>query len=422
MKSTPLRIDVRSKGFAIASMLVVQCIFLVAQILLIKSPAYGDEHTTDLVLYQQYALKFLDGEIPYRDFQMEYPPLALVVFGLPGLFSMQKPIDYEAYQALFVIEMALFSLATNFILFRILSIGKLELANPITTIGMYTLGVFILSPLMPWRFDMFPAFLTILAFLFIQSKKPFLGGAMLGLGIVAKLYPLVIMPIFCSYYWAGKNPKAFWRMAMGLVLAASILIPLFAFDPDWMLQMLSYHKLRGLNIDSLPGGIFLLAKATGLMEVQITHDFGSFNIEAPYSNQVVQWLTPLSVIVLGIVIMLSFFRFRQERGKNGSISGHSLVAYSVIVLLAFILTSKVFSPQYLIWLLPFIPFLKLRQARFFLIVAALTMLLYPFIYALLIAAEPASVLLLNLRNLLALVLFVWLLATNLPARGIPRKC
>lgn len=419
MKSTPLRIDVRSKGFAIASMLVVQCIFLVAQILLIKSPAYGDKHTTDLVLYQQYALKLLGGEIPYRDFQMEYPPLALVVFGLPGLFSMQKPIDYEAYQALFVIEMALFSLATNFILFRILSIGKLELANPITTIGVYTLGVFILSPLMPWRFDMFPAFLTILAFLFIQSKKPFLGGATLGLGIGAKLYPLVILPIFCAYYLAGKNSKAFWRMVLGLLLAASILIPLFAFDPDWTLQMLSYHQLRGLNIDSLPGGIFLLAKATGLMEVQITHDFGSFNIAALYSAQVIPWLTVSLVITLGIVVILSFFRFRQEVEKNGSISSMSLVAYIFIALLLFILTSKVFSPQYLIWLLPFSPLLKTRPAKFFLIVAALTVILYPFIYALLIAAEPVSVLLLNLRNLLALVLFLWLLAKNLPARGNP---
>jgi hypothetical protein len=387
---------------------------------LIELPSYGDEHTTDLILYRQYALDFLDGKIPYRDFQMEYPPFALMAFGLPTLFSLHAPINYEAYRILFGIEMALLGLGTNFILLRILSLGKLKETTPIKAIALYTLGVCVLSPLLPWRFDLFPALLTFLAFLFIQSEKPLWGGVMLGLAIITKLYPLVILPIFCAYWLAGKNYKALWRMVAGLVLPVVSLIPLFMLDPAWPLDMLSYHQMRGLNIDSLPGGIFLLMKAMGSTSIQITHDFGSFNIEAFYSNPVIPWLTPLTFIILGIVIIYGFIRFRQAMNKYRSISSHSLAAYTLLALLAFILTSKVFSPQYIIWLLPFVPLIEVRQARFFMIIAALTMILYPFIYALLIEAEPASVLMLNLRNLLAIGWFVWILSAHLPIKRSAR--
>jgi len=407
-----------SYRFVIVLLMVLQGVLIAGQAYLVSLPAYGDAHTTDLVIYREYALNLMKGQVPYRDFQMEYPPLSLAVFGLPVLFSVRAPIDQVIYRALFAAGITILTLLVNFILLRFSSVRQLGQAAP--TIALYTMGVAILSPLLPWRYDMFPALLTILALLFIQDRKPFWSGVSLGLAVIAKLYPLVILPVFYGYTLAKKDWKAALRLTLGLTLAAALLILFFALHPSWPLGMLSYHELRGLNIDSLPGGAFLLAKAAGWADVDIIHNFGSFNIEAAYSGLATPWLTPLMLLTLGLVSIAGFLRFRQDKGKDGAISIRRLAAYAVTALLAFILTSRVFSPQYLIWLLPFIPLLSARSSGFFLIIATLTILLYPFTYAMLIAAAPVSVLLLNLRNILVLSLFIRLLIVHFPSHMFPR--
>jgi hypothetical protein len=108
-------------------------------------------------------------------------------------------------------------------------------------------------------------------------------------------------------------------------------------------------------------------------------------------------------------------RFREEQAAGGRVTSESLVTYSVAALLAFIVTNKVFSPQYLIWLLPFAPLLRLRQASALLAICALTIVLFPFDYDHLLGMELLPVLLLNLRNLLVVGLLVWLLVDRAPS-------
>jgi uncharacterized membrane protein len=404
----------RHNGPVIALLLGVQCVFLIGQLFLIKIPGYGVGHTSDLVLYHQYALDFFNDKIPYIDFQMEYPPLSLVAFSLPILFSLEKPIGYEAYQALFVLQTTLLCLLSNVVLLQILATRKSKHTSQVKATAVFTLAVCILSPFLPWKFDILPALLTILALSCLIFGRPMINGVSLGFAIITKLYPLVIAPIFCIYYLVDKNFRAFWRMVLGLALSAIILIPLFLLKPDWPLTFLSYHQLRGLNIESLSGGILLLTKVLDLTPVEIVHNFGAFHIDEFYSGLVTKWLTIFSILALGVVIILSFFRFKQEKERSGAISNQSLVAFTLIALLTFILTNKVFSPQYLIWLLPFIPLLKFRQSELFLIISAITVILFPFIYALLITAHPVSVFLLNLRNILTVILLIWLLVENSP--------
>jgi hypothetical protein len=43
---------------------------------------------SDVTVYQTYGSKMLDGAMPYRDFRMEYPPGASVMFVLPATHAM----------------------------------------------------------------------------------------------------------------------------------------------------------------------------------------------------------------------------------------------------------------------------------------------------------------------------------------------
>ena len=99
----------------------------------------------------------------------------------------------------------------------------------------------------------------------------------------------------------------------------------------------------------------------------------------------------------------------------------SIIRHSVVrsALLAFIVTNKVFSAQYIIWLLPFAPLLRPRQAGLAAAVFVLTLIIFPFDYADLLAMRVVPVLLLNLRNVLAVALLSWLLVEYLPA---PVRC
>jgi len=72
-------------------------------------------------------------------------------------------------------------------------------------------------------------------------------------------------------------------------------------------------------------------------------------------------------------------------------------------------TSKVFSIQYVVWLVPFV--VLMARWKFWLgaAIVALTMPIHPFLFAGLVAQEPLPVLVLNLRNALLVGLTAWLI-------------
>ncbi|MDD3994720.1 MAG: hypothetical protein PHT06_02820, partial [Dehalococcoidales bacterium] len=57
-------------------------------------------------------LRIMDGQIPYVDFECEYPPVALLIFIIPGLLFRALPGYYIA----FTVEMLLFDLLAVFLI------------------------------------------------------------------------------------------------------------------------------------------------------------------------------------------------------------------------------------------------------------------------------------------------------------------
>jgi hypothetical protein len=92
-------------------------------------------HAGDFPLYEQYARRCLDGEVPYRDFGVEYPPASLLVMVLPALL----PGPYEAW---FALEMGTFALGT---LALTLSVADLVGADRQRTAVAFMVGVLALS-------------------------------------------------------------------------------------------------------------------------------------------------------------------------------------------------------------------------------------------------------------------------------------
>ena len=400
----------RPTTYIVIALVAAQLIALLA-VVLVTLPGIAQWHAFDLSIYYQDSRQLLRGLVPYRDFALEYPPLALLPFVLPRLATFGQPIDFSGYVWLFLVQNAIFS---TLIALTIAQIRGLRAAWP--ALALYAVLVAVSAPLLPWRYDLFPALLTMLALLCVLRQRPGWAGIWLGLGVAAKLYPAVLLPIFGAYYLVGKNWSALLRLALGSAGALAVtLLPFVLIAPGPLLSFLRYHQMRGLQLESLPAGVIVLAHVLGMIPAKLVFNYGALHVDSPAAAVALRWLPVVMVLVFGVVLAGVWVRFCEEQAAGGRVTSESLIAYSLATLLAFIITNKVFSPQYIIWLLPFAALLRLRQAGALLAICAITITLFPFNYDHLLAMELLPALLLNGRNLLVVALLIWLLVERAPS-------
>lgn len=403
-----------SEQTAIIRLLVLQLVGLTLIGVVTVLTHFGPHHA-DVSLYYESSLKLMQGQVPYRDFRFEYPPLALLPMLLPRLMKLGLPLTWTEYRLLFLIENVLLSLLTSLLYLKIVPRLQSEKCS-IRALKFYLLLVSLSSPLVLWRYDMFPALLTQLALLSVLIGRPMLAGTWLGFGVAAKLYPVVLIPIVGAYYLASRKYTELVRLLVGSLGAiALVFLPLVPLVRGELFSFLSYHQMRGLQIESLPAAAIILAHRVGLtkVEMEMVLNYGAMHLVSPLADSVLKWLPLVFILASAAVIAICTLRFRSEYHK-GAVSGQSLVAYLVVALLTFMVSSKVFSPQYIIWLLPFAPLLRPRLVGILAIIFSLTIFIFPFKYDYILNMQIPGLLVLNLRNILVVVLLFWLLAAHLP--------
>ncbi len=382
-------------------LIVVQFVVL-ATITVLIFPHYPRWHGFDLQHYHNIALSLRDGSIPYQDFLLEYPPGALVPIFLPQLLFLSTPLNAIDYALVFVIQNLIFTASIAVIL------ASIVFQRTSSILLKYIILTIAIAPLLPWRYDLFPTLLTAIALWGVRSRSPIISGIALGGGIVAKLYPVVLVPVFCLYYFSSHQIAAAVRMGIAAI-ATTILtfVPFWWLAPDTVFSFLTYHKDRGFQIESLYSGVVILGNILGLNTASTETNYGAHHLVFELSEPLLKLQPWIFLGSIAIVYILALFRFRQA-SRTGEISIGILAVYCVAALLAFILTNKVFSPQYLIWLLPFLPFLHWR----FFAIATISFILtttVSFVTRRLRLMYPPSAILLNLRNLSLLVVWLTLL-------------
>src|SRR4051812_8407972 len=160
----------RSSAYIVIGLLAFQLIALLT-VVLVTLPGTAQWHALDLSIYYKDSLQLLRGQLPYRDFALEYPPLALLPFALPRLATLGRRIDFIGYVWLFLIQNAIFS---TLIALSIAQMRGLRAAG--SALALYALLVAVTAPLLPWRYDLFPALLTALALLCLLRQRPGWAG------------------------------------------------------------------------------------------------------------------------------------------------------------------------------------------------------------------------------------------------------
>lgn len=365
-------------------------------------------HIQDLSLYQSIASKMMAGQVPFRDFRIEYPVFALIPVLIPGLLSQLAGGSFESYVCWFVLQNLGLGLAMARIISRSDASGK--------ALPRFLIATLFAFPIFLFRFDPFPALLTMTAIANV-SRKPFVTGFALMASVAAKLYSIVLVPVLGLYYlFNGGVRKILWLIAGAGCICAIVLGCIAWFRMDAATDFMHYHLLRGIQIESLAGGILLLLEQAGLAELDVVHSFGAMHLVTTLSGPVLQCINIIMPVCFMTMVFFFGWSFYKAATMSGTIPFHQLNAAVAAQILLFILLNKVLSPQYLVWLLPLIPFCRFRATLIFTVAIMLTVLIFPGHYYHLISKQLLMVVILNIRNGLLIWLFIELLSEVAPAR------
>ena len=342
-----------SERSVIAAAFAAIALFVVAWTLL-HVGFYKHKQVIDTPVYQRYGNAIADGKVPYRDFAVEYPPGALPMFALPGLAEPGKNQQVSAgfrrtFETLMWMCGAVALLAMAVVL-RVLRRSDLNVwaALCFAAVAPLLLGSVILS-----RFDLWPAAICVAALAALVSNRLRLGHALFGLGITAKLFPVVFVPLGVAYVWkrAGRR-EALICLALLAGVVGAIFLPFVVLSPGGVWDSLSVQLSRPLQVESLGASLLLVSHHVFGFGLAGETSHGSQNVAGSAAGVLAVATTVLQVGVLGW-IWTSFARGRGD--------GEALVRSTAAALCAFVALGKVLSPQFLIWLIPIVPLVRGRR-------------------------------------------------------------
>jgi hypothetical protein len=243
------------------------------------------------------------------------------------------------------------------------------------------------------RYDLIPAGCTLAAFLLAERKRWGWAYVALAVGVLTKAYPLALWPVLFlaeqrdagGLYFPPKPkdwktgvaglrrmllslPGCRWNhtlLFLGVFLEGTAAIGLFNFQGalmGWLANMVA----RPFQIESV-GSSLLWVGSLVRIPVQWKMSFESLNVLSPLASEV----SGLMLVCLGagVVYVLLLQIWKKI----------DLVQAAVAVLMLLLATGKVFSPQYLIWLIPLLAYAGSSRRIWLLVwgsIAVLTTLIY----------------------------------------------
>ncbi len=301
-----------------------------------------------------------------------------------------------------------------------------------SALDFWILFVFLIGPLCYMRFDMLPAVLAGGALL-AARRRPWITGALTGLGAALKLWPALLFPSFLAYR-PDRRAVTWGFLGVGLSLALLSLIV-----GGWVrfVSPLTWQSGRGLQIESIWATPLMMARAVQPAEWIVDYSkFQAWEIFGPGVSALLLLSNLATVAGLTVIITLYVRAFRNPQPTPVAIG---LVVLATVAIMT--ITNKTLSPQYLLWLGgPMAALLILRStsteqdkstlrrlAIQLLLLAALTQLVYPLLYDGLLGRDGRVMIIIStmvttVRNL-ALIAFtveVCRLAWRLLARAEPR--
>jgi hypothetical protein len=328
---------------ASAALVVVALGLFILSWSLLHHGSLGSGQISDTPTYQNYGDATARGAVPYRDFKLEYPPGALPVFILP---SLGHEGDHAAYDRWFDREMAVLgclALLGTALCLRALRAGPIRTA---VALGFFGVSPLLIGSVVLSRFDFWPAALAVLALAALLWDRPLPAAVLLGCAIGAKLWPAALLPLFITWIVRTRGPRtaAVWTAGVVAVLAA-IFLPFAILAPGGVGHSFYAQLARPLQLESLGGAFLIALHHVAGTTLHLSNGFGSQNVTGT-GTHAAEVVTTIAGLLALIAVWALYAR--------GPATGGRLAAHSAAAVAALIAFGKVFSPQFVIWLVPFV--------------------------------------------------------------------
>lgn len=334
---------------------------------------------------------------------VEYPLPAVAVLGVPYLAALA--LGSADLYPITVLASALVADAA----FTVLLCTR-DGAGRRGALWCWLLAVPLLGGVSLTRFDLLAGILvacTVLA----AAQQPRLASVALAVAAAVKLWPVLVLPALVAA--VRRRRDALWPfLALGVALAVVALVL-----AGWvrLFSPLTYQSDRGLQIESVVAAPAMLGWLVdpGHWEVRYSR-FKAFEVSGPGTGSLLV-LSDLLTLLLLAGLVLVWWRALSRR--EAPLTAEGLVWLTLASVSGFLVTAKVLSPQYLLWLLPVTAVALLvsdrrvvrRWAIALLVLTGLSHAVYPLLYRGLVTHSGESsvaVSVLVLRNLLLVALLV----------------
>lgn len=333
----------------------------------------------------------------------EYPWPAVVLLDLPLRLGVPTLLHYFAAVVLFLL---LVDAAITWLLWR--GAGR-RLARGV---WLWVLVLPALGPLVLARFDLVPALFAAASLLAVRTA-PGRAGALAALGAAFKIWPAVLLP---ALLLCGER-AARLRAVAGFTSCGLALLIVTAVAAGWPRAVSPFAMLatRGLHLEAFAALPLLWARhieGGSRWMVRFSEACHCHELVGPGTG----WAAAAGVLVLlagaALTVFLYARAFARPAAERGGAQGALLAAFSLFV---WIVGSRVFSPQFLLWLAAplavagVLPGAAVRSLDVALFAAAalLTQLVYPLGYEALIVQghflQDKALAVLTLRDALLVI-------------------
>ncbi|MGA4848386.1 glycosyltransferase 87 family protein [Streptomyces sp. G5(2025)] len=341
--------------------------------------APGPDVTSDVsVIYQGWYEVLRTGTFPLDDVTWQYPPAAALPVLSPALLPF---LDYAS--AFFVLAFLADAAVGGLLLYA----GR----RPGTSyrgLWVWVIGVPLLGPTVYARYDVMVTAVAVAALL-AGSRHPRAMGALAGFGALLKVWPVLLL----AGVPRGRATRRSWTTAAGTALGVTLV---FLVAMPGALAFLTFQRDRGTEVESLGALVFHVGRHLG-WHGEVRLNYGSVEFLGPYVPLV---STAAQLLSGAALCWLLAWRLRARAWSASTLADAAFVA-----VLLFTATSRVISPQYMLWLvgaaavcLAFRASRMELPARLVLAATFVTFLEFPVWFSHVVASDPLGVALLLVRN------------------------
>ncbi len=221
------------------------------------------------------------------------------------------------------------------------------------------------------QFDALPVFFSLLALYLLQHKKAYyLIALALTIAVMLKAFPILLLPLFL--FRLERWRQRFIFAAITVLPILFILMPYFLSDfPAVQRELLSYSGYPDQGWVALAWGVYkLLISGTATTFLEILLVFSKF-------------------LFLTIYAALLYQSYRRRNSATRPL----LVLEVALVFALFYICYGGLSSQYLLWLLPFLLLLNMKDAIIYTLIATLALLaFYNYQWPVIIYRAPLQIL------------------------------